>query len=1101
MSRRKQIDNNSINELGNIAEEYDLKGGLDECDANGIRGWIINESISNNPAEIDIIIDGVSIIQTTANLFRQDLLDAGIENGKCAFHIPMPANFFDNIEHEIEIREVVSRQLLNASPRSFIIPIKKLRGNFEVCDMTGLRGWIIDENKPDEPVKIDVFVDDTFIKQCTANIFRQDLQDEGISNGECAFDICIPSHLFDDRQHKFEIKESASQSLLDGSPKSCFIPVKKLRGNVDACDAISLRGWVIDDNSPDSVEVDIFVDNELITQVTANIFRQDLLDAGIGDGKCGFNGVIPDYLFDNLEHQIDIKEKLTGWSLANFKTTLQRNCGKITWDGFFDKYIEGWVIYEKNGNQKINLTIANQYISSFVAKHPRPEVQAVLNLDSDKLGFHQDIGSILQFLALSKSLLPLKLSLDVDSLISLDVDVKVEDAITFAPMNLILKQRDDLFSLFISRIEIVGEDILGVTFQRRARDFHTENYNISMYQIDNNGILKLISFQSIDGKANLARMSGKTYDIQKPILMVVVNKIDNLLICADCIPYPAMFHQDNELMIELHSLFVNGLPPLEVNRQLQKHWLDSEIRLANPNIFANSINSNAPDRSKTAVVFYSRDIDTISDILLLPNWTHLAKNAYLMESQLGKFKLKYVPSNSLDFDDIEVSACESIENAACESIDSFSLISEPYLLFWDISATIRPDYWSVVYSYCPSIKNYKIISGNTIIYDGLSIPYYVGHKPITDFSETIMDLLPLSSALIQKDIVVNLSNITEKFTNLFPENIIAQAAKNDLFHLRIPVDVRREPPLLKGEKYIYSNQNNLNSNLLEPFNRASIIENPMQSSSIDEGFSVIINFRNAVETTKKAITSLRMQDYKGNIELILINNGSHISSVNAIKSHAELLFDKEFVKLIDHPFSLNHSTQIDLGVEAARYPLLLMLSNDTYLLSLHCLTRASTLLKNPQVGTCGFRIIEQINDNEFNVESLGLKLALSKLSTLGGHLLSPNVPLDRDVNHVIRVGGNTFTATAMRTDVFKKARGINKELSVTYSDVEMCLKISNYGLIHIADGLSIVQHADKGVNSPCLECPVEPALLKNVQNVDDLANGYVLYDFGGLRVF
>jgi GT2 family glycosyltransferase len=466
-----------------------------------------------------------------------------------------------------------------------------------------------------------------------------------------------------------------------------------------------------------------------------------------------------------------------------------------------------------------------------------------------------------------------------------------------------------------------------------------------------------------------------------------------------------------------------------------------------------------------------------------------------MESELGKFILKSVTSPAnLDFDDIQ--------DSAFEYIDSFSLISEPYLLFWDISATIRPDYWSVVHTYCPSIENYKIISGNTIVYDGLSIPYYVGHKPLTGFSETVMNLLPLSSALFQKDIVVKLNNISERFSHFLPENIISQAQDNDFFHLRIPVDVRREPRLLEGEREFYSSQNNLKTNLLEPFKRASLIERPTQALSTKEGFSVIINFRNAVEATNKAITALRMQDYEGNIELILINNGSHISSVNTIKSHAESLFDKEFVKLIDYPFPFNHSAQTDLGVEAASYPLLLMLSNDAYLLSPHCLTRASTILKNPQVGTCGFRIIRQSNNNEFKVESIGLRLALGKLCTLGGQVLQRNIPLDRDINHVIHVAGNTFAAAAVRTDVFKKIGCMDTDrFPTTYNDVEFCLRASSHGLIHIVDGLSIVQHSGRGTREPDLDFPTDPAILKSIHNIDELANGYTLYDFGGLRVF
>jgi hypothetical protein len=76
-----------------------------------------------------------------------------------------------------------------------------------------------------------------------------------------------------------------------------------------------------------------------------------------------------------------------------------------------------------------------------------------------------------------------------------------------------------------------------------------------------------------------------------------------------------------------------------------------------------------------------------------------------------------------------------------------------------------------------------------------------------------------------------------------------------------------------------------------------------------------------------------------------------------------------------------------------------------------------------------------------------------------------------------------------------------EKFPTTYNDVEFCLRVSGYGLMHIVDGTSIVQHSGRGTREPDLDFPTEPAILKSVHNVDELANGYTLYDFGGLRVF
>jgi glycosyltransferase involved in cell wall biosynthesis len=119
-------------------------------------------------------------------------------------------------------------------------------------------------------------------------------------------------------EHTLEIKEVLTDVLLSGCPKSFMLP-RQLKGNLDQCDAEGIHGWVIDEANPNKpVELNVFIDDKLITQTTANVFRQDLLDAHIGNGQHGFNISLPNNFFDGMEHTLEIKEVLTGTLLTNF---------------------------------------------------------------------------------------------------------------------------------------------------------------------------------------------------------------------------------------------------------------------------------------------------------------------------------------------------------------------------------------------------------------------------------------------------------------------------------------------------------------------------------------------------------------------------------------------------------------------------------------------------------------------------------------------------------------------------------------------------------------------------------------------------------------
>ncbi len=78
-------------------------------------------------------------------------------------------------------------------------------------------------------------------------------------------------------------------------------------GSFDSADCNTISGWAWDPQQPNApVSVNIYADNSLVGSVSANQFRQDLLDAGIGNGVHGFSFATPANLKDGLPHQIRV---------------------------------------------------------------------------------------------------------------------------------------------------------------------------------------------------------------------------------------------------------------------------------------------------------------------------------------------------------------------------------------------------------------------------------------------------------------------------------------------------------------------------------------------------------------------------------------------------------------------------------------------------------------------------------------------------------------------------------------------------------------------------------------------------------------------------
>jgi hypothetical protein len=90
------------------------------------------------------------------------------------------------------------------------------------------------------------------------------------------------------------------------------------QGTFDSIDCQSMAGWAWDASQPNSpISVDIYDGAQKIATVRANQFRQDLLNAGIGNGQHGFTFPIPTSLRNYYSHWITVKYSGLAEQLAN----------------------------------------------------------------------------------------------------------------------------------------------------------------------------------------------------------------------------------------------------------------------------------------------------------------------------------------------------------------------------------------------------------------------------------------------------------------------------------------------------------------------------------------------------------------------------------------------------------------------------------------------------------------------------------------------------------------------------------------------------------------------------------------------------------------
>ena len=110
----------------------------------------------------------------------------------------------------------------------------------------------------------------------------------------------------------------SSQRNLAGRGKLSANSVPDYQGNYEVANCETISGWVWDRKQPDSsVSVGVYDGETRLLNIPANQYRQDLWDAGVGNGRHSFVYTVPEKLKDGQPHSIQVKTSETGFVLFN----------------------------------------------------------------------------------------------------------------------------------------------------------------------------------------------------------------------------------------------------------------------------------------------------------------------------------------------------------------------------------------------------------------------------------------------------------------------------------------------------------------------------------------------------------------------------------------------------------------------------------------------------------------------------------------------------------------------------------------------------------------------------------------------------------------
>ena len=218
---------------------------------------------------------------------------------------------------------------------------------------------------------------------------------------------------------------------------------------------------------------------------------------------------------------------------------------------------------------------------------------------------------------------------------------------------------------------------------------------------------------------------------------------------------------------------------------------------------------------------------------------------------------------------------------------------------------------------------------------------------------------------------------------------------------------------------------------------------PVKSSPTVE---IIIPIRDQVVLLRNCIESIRSKTTYNNFTICIVdNNSQEIATANYLNELTRLT--EPSVRIIDYPGPFNYSAINNHAVSSSQVDIVVLLNNDTEVITPTWLSDLVTHARQPSVGCVGAQLLYPNNLVQHAGVIIGTRGVAGHAHRFfsvddGGYL--QRLKLTQNVSAV------TAACLAIRRDVFDEVGGLDEvALTVAFNDIDLCLKVQQAGYYNV----------------------------------------------------
>ena len=218
--------------------------------------------------------------------------------------------------------------------------------------------------------------------------------------------------------------------------------------------------------------------------------------------------------------------------------------------------------------------------------------------------------------------------------------------------------------------------------------------------------------------------------------------------------------------------------------------------------------------------------------------------------------------------------------------------------------------------------------------------------------------------------------------------------------------------------------------------------------------SIVIPNKDHLGDLQRCITSILDKTTYDNYEIIVVENNS---TTDEIYEYYKKIQEYDNVRVITYEDDFNYSKINNLGVENAQGEYILLLNNDTKVITLYWIEELLMYAQREDVGAVGAKLYYE----DMTIQHAGVVLGLGAHRTAGHshyRVSSNNLGYMGRLCYAQNVMAVTGACLMMKKSLYTELGGLDENFAVSLNDVDLCVRAWKEGYVNVFTPFAELYH-------------------------------------------